>query len=322
MVQVVRRTCAEEGCGKGRYFNYPTPDHKVQEGPSEPLYCQDHKKPGMVCLRSNRCLAPDCKKGRYFNYEGASFPLFCGEHRQEGMVNFDRRKRLKELCSANSTCKNKPLYNFAGEKGARFCLQHRQPNMVKFVRKTAGKSDRRCRQKNCRRLPHFNFRDQGGPIYCHDHKHPGMVAVPASSTTETLMQPRVCYKSGCEELPSFNFAGASRAVFCTNHRLEGMVFVEEEGEISGSAQDAGMQLQWPLNGQHQQEGNDEMMTSIASSNVRRKPEPGLFETSTENVPPVIVTEGASVVGALGGGKGLDIIGEEDLQEEDGPLAFI
>ena len=52
--------CKEEGCNVRPFFNI--------EGEIKGLYCSQHKKDGMVDVKSKTCL--ECKKQPVFNIEG------------------------------------------------------------------------------------------------------------------------------------------------------------------------------------------------------------------------------------------------------------
>ena len=54
MVNVISKTCLEEGCNKGLSYNL--------EGEKKGLYCQEYKKNGIVDVKNKACLEEGCKK--------------------------------------------------------------------------------------------------------------------------------------------------------------------------------------------------------------------------------------------------------------------
>ena len=70
MVNVVSKTCAEEGCTKQPAFNV--------EGQKRGLYCASHKKDGMVNVVSKTCLSEWCFTVVQEKYDG--YCLFCYMH--------------------------------------------------------------------------------------------------------------------------------------------------------------------------------------------------------------------------------------------------
>lgn len=77
-----RRLCRHEDCNLHACFNL--------EGCKGGRYCNSHKQPGMVDVRSKRCAQAGCTTQASFNHSGLQ-QLYCSKHKQLGMVNVRSR---------------------------------------------------------------------------------------------------------------------------------------------------------------------------------------------------------------------------------------
>ena len=82
--------CREEGCIKVLSYNH--------EGKKNGLYCDTHKKDGMINVRNKRCAEEGCKKRSSYNHEGEKTPLYCGTHKKEGMIDVIHKRCNGYLC--------------------------------------------------------------------------------------------------------------------------------------------------------------------------------------------------------------------------------
>ena len=114
--------CKENGCKIIPSFN--------KEGETKALYCSEHKKDGMVDVKSKTCL--ECKKHPLFNKEGETKALYCNAHKKDEMVDVKNKTCLE--------CKKQPAFNKEGETKALYCSAHKKEGMVDVKNKTC-KSD-------------------------------------------------------------------------------------------------------------------------------------------------------------------------------------
>ena len=82
MIDVVKITCIQDGCGKSQRFNFEGETkllycyiHKKKDI-TKPLYCTIHKK-DMINVKNKTCLEVGCKVTPCFNFEGETTPLYC-----------------------------------------------------------------------------------------------------------------------------------------------------------------------------------------------------------------------------------------------------
>jgi hypothetical protein len=75
--------CTHEGCNKSPTFNY--------ENETKAKYCSEHKKDGMVNVKSKRCELEGCNSIPTFNIKGGK-PQFCVKHKTTEMVNLKSKQ--------------------------------------------------------------------------------------------------------------------------------------------------------------------------------------------------------------------------------------
>ena len=83
--------CRFPDCKKQSIYNF--------QGVKPAIYCGEHKSPGMINIRSKRCIAKDCITRPYYNFEGQTEGIYCQSHKQAGMINVlvSNKKQQKEL---------------------------------------------------------------------------------------------------------------------------------------------------------------------------------------------------------------------------------
>jgi len=91
--------CLFEGCKKQPNFNF--------DGETKALFCNEHKEPLMVDIKSKRCQFIGCKKHPVFNFEGETKALFCNEHKEPLMVDIKHKRCKTHLCE---TQVQNPMY--------------------------------------------------------------------------------------------------------------------------------------------------------------------------------------------------------------------
>jgi hypothetical protein len=67
--------CIFEGCKKRAYYNYE--NEKIVK------YCSEHRKDGMVNLKSKKCFEKGCKVIPSYNYKNEKEALFCSKHKKK-----------------------------------------------------------------------------------------------------------------------------------------------------------------------------------------------------------------------------------------------
>ena len=120
--------CAEDGCMTSPNFNF--------EGESQGVYCDLHKKDGMINVISRRCAENGCMKIPNFNNYGESQGLYCSDHKKAGMIDVKNRR------CAEDGCMKQPNFNFEGESRGLYCDLHKKDGMINVV-------DRRCEYDCC-----------------------------------------------------------------------------------------------------------------------------------------------------------------------------
>ena len=149
MVNVTKRKCTTEGCGKEPSFGVA--DTKTVE------YCAQHAPYGMVNVKKRKCIIEGCSKQPSFGVAGTR--KYCSQHAPDGMVNVKSRKCVSEGCS------KQPSFGVAGTKTAEYCTQHAPDGMV-TVR------FRKCRTKASGIISAFEVAGMTPAEYCVQHNRP------------------------------------------------------------------------------------------------------------------------------------------------------
>jgi len=180
------------------------PNYNV-EGETKRLYCNEHKKEGMVDVKNKTCCEEGCKKQPNYNVEGETNALYCNEHKKEGMVNI-----ISKTCCEEG-CKKIPNYNVEGKKKGLYCNEHKKEGMVDVKNKT-------CCEEGCNTRPNYNVEGQKKGLYCGQHRREGMKDVISKS----------CIHEGCNTRPIYNVEGETKALYCNEHKKEEMVDVKNK----------------------------------------------------------------------------------------------
>jgi hypothetical protein len=178
--------CVECDCKKIPIFNL--------EGETKGVYCNTHKKDGMIDVKHKRCL--DCKKRPNFNLEGETKGIYCADHKKDGMIDVVNKRCLD--------CKKLPSCNFENETKPLYCADHKKDGMIDVVNK-------RC--LDCKKQPNYNYESQTKGVYCADHKKDGMIDVVSKRCRD------------CKKLPTYNYEGQIKRLYCADHKKDGMVDV-------------------------------------------------------------------------------------------------
>jgi hypothetical protein len=187
--------CIHGGCTKRPNFNHP--------GQTGGKFCSEHKREGMVDVRSKRCAHDGCTStSRVFNHPGETKGMFCGEHKEPGMVDVASKQ------CAHDGCTTRPNFNHPGETGGMFCSEHKREGMVDVVRK-------QCAHDGCTTRPNFNHPGEAKGMFCGEHKREGMVDVVS----------KTCAHEGCTTQPHFNHPGQTGGKYCREHKEPEMVDV-------------------------------------------------------------------------------------------------
>jgi hypothetical protein len=191
MVNVINKTCAQDGCGQRPSFN-------IIGG--KPLYCGSHRSVDMVNTMTKFCEVAGCLITPLYNSPETKTGRFCATHKEEGMINVVNKACEQEGCNAA------PSYCLVGDSRPRFCGIHKTADMIDTKHK-------KCLGQGCTLTPSYAEIDDKVPKYCKTHALEGMVNV----------KHKKCEKAGCTQIPSYNFIGYSTARFCLQHKLDTMV---------------------------------------------------------------------------------------------------
>jgi len=147
--------CIHESCKIRANYNF--------EG-KKPLYCNSHKKEGMIDITHKSCIHPDCKTRPSYNFEGNKISLYCFEHKLDNMIDVKSKKCIYK------NCKILPSYNYQNEKIPLYCFVHKLDEMVDIKNK-------KCSHINCIKRPCFNYDTETNGKYCFVHKLEGMIDI-------------------------------------------------------------------------------------------------------------------------------------------------
>lgn len=227
----IRQSCP--GCTKARTFNYI--GHK-------PLYCEQHKKPGMINTKDKRCIHPNCLTQAVFGIPGSGIYEYCDEHKKLNMVNIkDKNKQCLE-------CTTSACYGFLGDKKPTYCAGHFKVGMINI------KMDR-CEEPGCGTGASYGIKGTWKKLYCKLHKKDDMVDIShkkciicekktASFNIRGLFKPLYCGScasddmvdvrnkrcrfSGCDKHPVFGMPGTKTTLYCLDHKDEDMINIKQK----------------------------------------------------------------------------------------------
>eukprot|EP00953_Heterococcus_sp_UTEX-ZZ885_P007005 4272-Heterococcus_DN1.PRE.3 len=189
MVNVVTKTCAQEGCRRTPAFGHTRDD--------QALFCKAHKEPSMVNVVDRRCEVVDCRKTAshgflsdkvcvcaglisklfnalmtymaYFVYT-PQIPRYCARH----SIDRDGAVLLYTPYCIAEGCLKKPSFGCADDRQALYCAEHvrEHPEMelVNLIAKT-------CEVTSCSTQPVYGFSADNSVRRCKAHILPGMINV-------------------------------------------------------------------------------------------------------------------------------------------------
>lgn len=238
MINVTAKYCLE--CETYAGFNY--------KGIKKPLYCNTHKKDGMVPVTTSRICqfvsdeGEKCESKAYYNFYGEKKPLMCPLHKEDKMINVEgcfcevkdcgthatfnyKGETRPRFCGSHKTdgmcdvvskrcetigCGERAIYNYKNTRGVKYCFDHKKLDMV-------SKSSKRCEE--CKSQALFNFPNEKSGRFCEFHKKDGMVNIRSTKCQGFLPDGKPC-----QTQPSFNFKG-EKAKFCIDHKEKTMINV-------------------------------------------------------------------------------------------------
>lgn len=203
----------------------------------KPLYCGEHRKNGMVNVRSYKCV---CGKSQpNFGYKDDKTPRYCNKCKLEGMIDIKSKKCFcgkKRPCYAlknenipthcrecktddmvnviNKMCvcgKHQPLYGFKDDKKATRCKECKLTNMI----------DIKSKKCKCRKFPSYGYKIA---THCKNCSLPGMQYVRGNKC--------FCGKHS----PSFGFNSDKTASRCKECKLDGMIDIKSKKCFCGKYQ--------------------------------------------------------------------------------------
>lgn len=187
-----KKGCAVPGCAK-------KPSYGVN-GTKTAQFCGQHRKEGMVNVRSKKCTDTGCGKKASYGVDGTTSGQFCAQHAEKGMVNVRSKK------CAEKGCTKRPSYGVGGTRNAQFCVKHRTEGMVDVCSK-------KCAVLGCTKQPSYGVDGTKMPQFCAQHRKEGMVDVSSKK----------CAGLGCTKHPNYGVDGTRIVQFCAQHRKQGMV---------------------------------------------------------------------------------------------------
>jgi len=105
--------CAYNKCSKTSIFNYPTE--------IKGIFCNEHKKEGMIDVKNKKCQYENCNKRPTFNFITEKQGILCDEHKKDGMISVANKNKLCQY----KNCTTRATFNFATEK---------KPNIVLIIK--------------------------------------------------------------------------------------------------------------------------------------------------------------------------------------------
>jgi hypothetical protein len=192
--KLVSQLCQEDNCNIFSCFNF--------ENEAKPLYCNEHKKEGMIDIKnkSKNCIQLNCNTRASYNYANQKKGIYCIKHKLENMVNVNDIKS----CCQYENCKIRATFGFINQP-AKFCKIHKLVEMVDV-------SNKKCEHFLCNKKPNFNFENEKTPKFCAEHKLENMIDIVH----------KTCYFPGCKTQPSFNYIGDKIGIYCSLHKKDNM----------------------------------------------------------------------------------------------------
>ena len=111
-------------CGKGARFN--------KDGETFGKFCDAHKEPGMINVKSKTCIEKSCRKRANYNIPG-KLPEYCLRHKKTDMISSPRKKCVFKDCNELA---------IFGITTQRHCETHQEKDEYNLVERT-------CQNPNC-----------------------------------------------------------------------------------------------------------------------------------------------------------------------------
>jgi len=193
------------------------------QGRTKGLYCIEHKTDVMVNVKSKKCIHEGCKLIPTYNKEGETNALYCSLHKEDGMVDI-KHKRCIHKDEYGIQCKIRPTYNIEGETKALYCSLHKEDEMINVITPTCIHIDETGNR--CTTLPAYNEKGMNKRLYCNEHKKKDMVNICSKTCIHE------CEDGGiCNTIPIYNIKGENIGLYCNKHKLPGMVDVKNINKI-------------------------------------------------------------------------------------------
>ncbi len=194
MLNLDAKRCKD--CDKKATYGKRMPGKKK----GSPIYCPEHKKPGMVELTHKKCEYDPCNVSATFGDPAKGISKRCGTHRLKGMI--DLKHKRCENCSSTA------VYGFPGGSPTH-CAKHGTDDMVNITGK-------KCAEDGCTTSPSFGH-IHGTPLYCFNHKTNDMVG----------LKNRRCRKQPCTRIPIYGHPNG-KIECCIDHIEDGMINLQSK----------------------------------------------------------------------------------------------
>lgn len=145
--------CQELDCNTHSAFNLPTENKGI--------FCNTHKKVGMIDVIHKKCKEENCNTRPGFNLSDKKVGIYCKEHAKENMINV-----LDKRC-VEDNCIKYPSFNSPNSNISLYCYEHKKDDIV----------DIKCEEENCNIQPSCNLPNEKIGIYCSTHKKENMIDV-------------------------------------------------------------------------------------------------------------------------------------------------
>jgi hypothetical protein len=159
------KRCQHDGCNTRPNYNF--------QGQTKTLYCNVHKLPDMVDIKSKRCQHDGCNTLPVYNYQGQTKAMYCNAHKLPDMVDI-KHKRCQQ-----DGCNTRPTYNYEGQTKAMYCNAHKLTDMIDIKNK-------KCKSEWCStRVSNTSY--EGYCVYCFMHLFPDKPIARNYKTKETAV---------------------------------------------------------------------------------------------------------------------------------------
>lgn len=137
--------CHEDDCEIVASYNYI--------GEKKGIFCNAHKKYGMVHLKTKKCAEKDCIKLALYGFEKDKIKLYCKDHKKLNTIKLQVTKKC-EICLIHNA-----IYGHAGSH-ITVCRTCKKVGMIL-------KPAKKCIYKNCKKLALYGIITQ---THCEEHR--------------------------------------------------------------------------------------------------------------------------------------------------------